>query len=88
MKKYKIDSLADICNAVTPENVANFKEDFSSWLDIYLMNVQAMRLSWPKETQGKTNTELVDGKMTWIDDGKHNITGTIKSENFEVRFKS
>lgn len=76
---YSINSLQDIANAITPENVDNFLKDFEGVLKSYLMMVvftkAKMRQGW---LDNVPNTDLVEFHgLYWTDDGKHDITCKI-----------
>jgi hypothetical protein len=71
-KEYKLKTITDIENVVTPENIECFKKDFCSWLDILV----ATR----KGFMGIPVIIKSDGVFTWIDDGKNDATIKIRVE--------
>jgi len=71
-KEYKLRTIQDIENVVTPENIECFKKDFCSWLDILV----AAR----KGFMGLPVIIKSDGEFTWIDDGKNDATINIRVE--------
>lgn len=74
-KTYSINSLQDIANAVTPENVDNFIKDFEGVLKTYLIMVTFAKAKMESEPDGMKNTDIVEFHgMYWTDDGKHDIT--------------
>ena len=71
-KEYYIKTISDITEVLTPENIENFKKDFSSFLDITL-SVKLVAQCF-KDSVGieKLNT------FYWVDDGKNNATVNVK----------
>lgn len=90
-KEYKVRSLDDLCNLVNENNYETLAEDVKTWLISYHLTIESIRKTHPKQTQGKTNTEIAKGGFTWIDDGKNDVLGmTIESdgkEKIKVDFK-
>ena len=81
-KTYSINSLQDIADAITHENVDNFINDFGGVLKAYLILVDLAREKVPKFAKKGKNTNLVlfEG-LHWTDDGKHNITCEISKKD-------
>lgn len=77
-KTYSINSLQDIANAVTPENVDNFLKDFEGVLKTYLLMVTFAKAKIREGLGDVKNTDLVEFHgLYWTDDGKHDITCEI-----------
>ena len=86
-KEYKIKNFDDLCDLVNPENFEALSNDLRNWLVFYHLMIQSLREKFPKETEGKTNTEISKANFTWVDDGKNDIIGMdIQSGNNRVRF--
>ena len=77
-KTYSINSLQDIANEVTPENIDNFLKDFEGVLKSYLMMVEFAKTPITDIPKDIKNTDLVEFHgLYWTDDGKHGITCEI-----------
>lgn len=77
-KTYSTNSLQDIANAVTPENLDDFVKDFKGVLRSYLYLVSFAKCKMESEPEGIKNTDLVEFHgLYWTDDGKHDITCEI-----------
>ena len=72
-KEYPIESLDDLCNLVNSENVQRLAVDTAQWLISYQHSIDLIKKHYPKETEGKSNTEIAKGSFSWIDDGKHDL---------------
>ena len=71
---YSISSLQDIANAVTPENLDNFIEDFKGVLSAYLTLITMAKAKMESEPDDLKNTDIVKFRgLYWTDDGKHDI---------------
>lgn len=71
-KEYKLKTITDIEDVITPENIECFKKDFCSWLDI-LVTARKGFMGFPVIIKS-------DGVFTWIDDGKNDATIKIRVE--------
>lgn len=77
-KTYSINSVQDIANAVTPENLDNFIKDFRGVMQTYLTLVTLAKAKMESEPDDLKNTDLVEFHgLFWTDDGKHDITCEI-----------
>lgn len=72
-KEYPIRSLEDLCNLVNGENAQRLAVDTAQWLISYQHSIELIRKHYPKETEGKTNTQIAKGSFSWIDDGKNDL---------------
>lgn len=72
-KEHPIKSLDDLCNLVNGENVQRLAVDTAQWLISYQHSIDLIRKNYPRETEGKSNTEIAKGSFSWIDDGKHDL---------------
>ena len=80
-KTYSINSLQDIANAVTPENVDNFIKDFEGVLKTYLIMVTFAKAKIREGIDDAKNTDLVEFHgLYWTDDGKHDITCKVSEK--------
>lgn len=78
---YSINSLQDIANAITPENVDNFLKDFEGVLKSYLLMVVFAKAQIREGLDDVKNTDLVEFHgLYWTDDGKHDITCKISKK--------
>lgn len=69
-KRYVIEQLNDILN-IPEESFDDFVEDLRSWYELQRQVIKTATLI--------PNSELKPGNgMTWIDDGKHDITLNLK----------
>ena len=94
-KRYELETIDDIFNAVNSENVGNFIEGFSASLRAYVGIVSIARVVMElagKAHGEKKNTQIVSrAKVTYLDDGKQeNVVALRKSpeppkENASVR---
>jgi hypothetical protein len=74
-KSYNIASFKDIANLITTENAERLIKDVSKWLLFYAEAIDHVRKNHPKETVGKTNFEIFEPTMEWVDDGKNDFLG-------------
>jgi hypothetical protein len=65
-KEYKIETMQDLFNVVTPENVYVLENDVSQWLRI-CASLKASKLP--------DTIVLSAGSFTWIDDGQYGCVG-------------
>jgi len=72
-KEYPVKSLDDLCNLVDAENVQRLAVDTAQWLISYQHSIDLIKKHYPKETEGKSNTEIAKGSFCWIDDGKNDL---------------
>lgn len=72
-EKYTVKTWEDLLNVVNKENFERLSIDLLQWLGYYAVHIQTIRDAYPKETEGKSNTEITTGDFTWIDDGKHDV---------------
>lgn len=90
--KYKIDSFERLCNIANTENIERLVIDMAHWLNSYVQLMDKLRKEYPKETEGKSNTEIALTSFTWVDDGKTavlgaNIVNAATGELHEIRIK-
>lgn len=89
-KEYRIDSIDAICDTITEENQERFLEDVRRAFLSYVSAINAIRSGFPKECEGKRNTEISKFQFTWIDDGKHDLRSVIvdsKDATISIDFK-
>lgn len=79
-KEYHLDSFKKLCNVATVENVDRLALDMMHWLVWYVHTIKATRDKFPKETNGKTNSQIAESCFTWIDDGKNNLDHVIMED--------
>ncbi len=88
-KTIEFKTIEEIINTIHMGNKDDFLIDFKSWLEIVLNTTQTVRMSIElggtpeqKEQYKKvSNSELIGcSSMKWIDDGKHNISITVKPQ--------
>ena len=85
-KQYKIDSFEKLL-----ENIDNISVDFSNWLRYTNDTYKRIRLEYPSETKGKSNTEILESAFIWIDDKKNDfkevqLTNKSTGEIKEIKF--
>jgi hypothetical protein len=80
-KRYKIDSFEKLLNVVTEENIELLATDLGNWMCTYLLFVKEARIKYPKETEGKTNSEIFKSEFEWIDDGKNDLKEVVIINN-------
>ena len=85
-KKYEVKTLTQVCNIVNNENIEDLSICFVKWLFSYNAAISEIREKHPELTDGKLNTEIVEGYFEWIDDGKTDILshGIINGDTGEV----
>jgi hypothetical protein len=67
-KKYKISTISDLTNVITPENFANFMTDFTD----VMIKIVAIKKKI-KEVSGEYPTEPFCAEFTWIDDSHRGV---------------
>lgn len=75
-KEYKIETVQDIYNCITTENIERFMLDFYQ-----LFDTMAQIKEMDKEV------DIKNPYFTWIDDGKMNITFDLNGEE-KIEIKS
>lgn len=73
-KEYKLNTIQDILNVITKDNIENFKKDFNKWLDYHLAIKMANELF-------KNDIEVQqvhEGTMIWIDDNKNDANINVE----------
>lgn len=69
VKEYKISTLKDIVNVVTPENMDNFLIDLRMWFQRVQKDNGKLKLEI--SFKGISAQLLDPTSFVWIDDGKH-----------------
>jgi hypothetical protein len=70
-KKYEINTLDDIINCVTKDNLDNFIIDLKAFLEMYI-SIDNLGKAIMKAEGIETDKPTLKSKgFTWIDDGKH-----------------
>lgn len=82
-KTYNIDSFEKLINIANKENVERLASDLCGWLLYSEKVISEVREKYPKETEGKSNSEILICKFTWVDDGKNDMLG-VDIENKET----
>lgn len=86
-KTYEIETLEQLVNITTAENIERLATDFLYWL--YQANEIFIKLKESPEYKDKTNSEIAKVKFVWTDDGETGLT-SIKLTNTttgEITFK-
>lgn len=73
MKKHEIKTIQDMIKVTNENNLDNFLKD----LEAFLVSCHLAKAI--SELSG-VNYNAENAKMIWVDDGKHNITISIKEE--------
>lgn len=74
-KEYKIETLNDLIDVATPENVDALIKDLSSWLRKNVEIFDEFRKEYPEKTKGLKNSELAKVSFIWVDDGQNDFLG-------------
>lgn len=86
---YTIESWSYLHDIINENNVEDFVEDFRTYIIRYAKYISKVRELIPDFCEGKSNTEIAQGIMKWIDDGKHDDLGTIvfamKTQNWQEK---
>lgn len=72
-KTHQIETLEQLINITTPENLERISVDFLLWLN-YATETFA-KIKQLEEYKGKTNSDIAKMEFIWIDDGKHDFKG-------------
>ena len=80
MKTYNLKTVSQFLDVVNDDNIEVLLLDFAKFLTIYNNSIKAIREGLPKETEGKTNLDLLQSMFIWTDDGISEIT-EVKIEN-------
>ena len=72
-KEYEVKDFKTLCDMVSDKNVTVLSLDLAKWLVSYNWSINQLRNAYPKQTKGKSNTEIASGYFTWIDDGKNDL---------------
>lgn len=75
-KIYEIESLEQLVNIVTPENIDRLSVDFLLWLNT-VNNIFANFKASNEDKRGLNNSDIAAAKFIWIDDNKHEIDSYI-----------
>ena len=78
-KEYRIVTVSDIVDIVTPENIDNFLIDLKSFIQS-TQNLCFIAKKIDPDLTGKKNSEIGEAVFNWIDDGKHEDTGGLRVE--------
>lgn len=73
--EYKIETLDDLADVVTVENVDRLSDDVRLWLRGIAEIYEGVRKALPVECADKRNSEIAKAAFTWTDDGKNEQTG-------------
>jgi len=88
-KEHTIESWSYLHDIINENNVEDFVEDFRTYIIRYAKYISKVRELIPDFCEGKSNTEIAQGIMGWIDDGKHDDLGTImlamKTQNWQEK---
>lgn len=88
-KRFTIESWSYLHDIINENNVEDFVEDFRTYIIRYAKYISKVRELIPDFCEGKSNTEIAQGIMGWIDDGKHDDLGTIvlamKTQNWQEK---
>lgn len=82
-KEYRLVSIADILDVVTPENLENFLIDFKSYIQTSHALFGMAKLLDADSAKLK-NSEIGESIFNWIDDGKHDATGGLRITDNET----
>lgn len=77
-KEYKLDTIQDIANMVTPDNIDNFMKDFRAFLLGYMTAQIASDIG--AESRGEEKTPIPVSGFKWVDDGVVEAKITISSK--------
>lgn len=73
-KEYQFETLNQICNVINDDNFESLMKDLVLWFDYYLTIVEEFKKQYPdKCTPDMSNTEILECKFGWIDDGKNEM---------------
>lgn len=76
-KEYRLVTVADIVDVLTPDNIDNFLIDFKSFVESIQNLCELARMIDP-EMKDKKYSEIGQAVFNWIDDGKHEHTGGLR----------
>lgn len=79
-KEYRLVTVADIIDVLTPENIDNFLIDFKSFIKS-IPNLCDLAREIAPELRDKKYSELGEAVFNWIDDGKHEESGGLRITN-------
>lgn len=74
--EYKINTIEDIGNLITEDNIDNFLKDFEGILRLFLITKQMFLLN----KQGNQDFTPKIKDFTWIDDNEHKISIELTEE--------
>jgi hypothetical protein len=76
-KKYRLVTIGDIIDVLTPENIDNFLIDFKSFVES-AQNLCVLARVIDPSLKDKKYSAIGEAVFNWIDDGKHEQTGGIR----------
>ncbi len=84
-KTYEIETLNQLINVVTPENIERLSTDLIGWL--YYCNQFFTEIKKKDEYKDKLNSEISEVKFVWVDDGENLLLDAkiINTKTGEVR---
>lgn len=80
MKTYNLEKVSQFLDVVNDDNIEVLINDFAKFLVMYNNSINAYRKELPKETEYKTNLELLSAEFVWTDDGVSELT-SVKLHN-------
>ena len=76
-KEYRLVTVSDIVDVLTPENIDNFLIDFKSFIET-AQNLCDIARAIDPAMKDKKYSEIGQVVFNWIDDGKHEATGGLR----------
>lgn len=76
-KQYKIDTFDKLMNLVNDETVEKLSVDLALWLAWCNGIISNYRKANPDKCIGKKNSDIIKCCFIWVDDGKHDILGSV-----------
>jgi hypothetical protein len=78
-KEYRLVTISDMVDVVTPDNIDNFLIDLKSFIQSTHNLIYLAKMIDP-ELADKKNSEIGGPIFNWIDDGKHEESGGLRLE--------
>lgn len=73
-KTYNFETISQMLDVVNDDNIQVLGEDFFKFLIFYNNSIKAVRKELPKETEGKTNLQILSAEFVWRDDDFSQLT--------------
>lgn len=73
-KTYNFSNISQMLDVLNDDNIEVLVEDFAKFLILYNNSIKEIRKQYPKETNGKTNLEILNAEFVWTDDGVSELT--------------